>query len=71
MSTNESRLQDTIAAFDSNEFSSQRAAAAAFGIPASTFNHRISQRRQSHKEGAEPLKRLTIDQELHLVNWII
>ncbi|RKF60138.1 hypothetical protein OnM2_054023 [Erysiphe neolycopersici] len=32
MSSIESRLQDAIAAFDRNEFSSQRVAAAAFGI---------------------------------------
>ena len=64
MSSFESLIQDAITAFERNEFSSQRAAATAteFGIPVSTLNYRIRQKRQSHKEGAEHLKLLTNDQ---------
>ncbi|KAI1007837.1 hypothetical protein K3495_g400 [Podosphaera aphanis] len=71
MSSFESRVQDAITAFERDEFSSQRAAATELGIPVSTFNYRIRQKRQSQKEGAEHLKLLTSDQELYLVNWII
>ncbi|KAI1001777.1 hypothetical protein K3495_g6422 [Podosphaera aphanis] len=71
MSSFELRVQDAITAFERSEFSSQRAAATEFGIPVSTLNYRIRQKRQSHKEGAEHLKLLTSDQELYLVNWII
>ena len=71
MSVRESRISDAIAAFNRNEFSSRRAAAVAYDVPAATLIQRIKEKSKSHQEGAESLKRLTNDQELYLVNWII
>ena len=71
MSSRESRLQEAISAFNRNEFPSRRAAAVAYDVPYTTLNERIRQKRQSRVEAVEPLKLLTNDQALFLVNWII
>ncbi|KAI0993129.1 hypothetical protein K3495_g15055, partial [Podosphaera aphanis] len=71
MSSRESRLQEAISGLNRNESPSRRAAAVAYDVPYTTLNERIRQKRQSRVEAAEPLKLLTNDQELFLVNWII
>ena len=59
MSVRESRISDAIAAFNRNEFSSRRAAAVTYDVPAATLIQRIKEESKSHQEGAESLKRLT------------
>ncbi|KAI1004624.1 hypothetical protein K3495_g3587 [Podosphaera aphanis] len=71
MSARESRHQDAIIAFNRNEFSSQRAAAKAYGLSAATLIQRFKEKSKSHQGSVEPLKLISNDQELYLVNWII
>lgn len=70
MSNRENMIQAAIADFRSGAYPSQRAAAAAYGIPRSTLSTRIAGR-QSSRVGHQNQQRLTPAQEEFIADWIL
>ena len=70
MPVNEETLSKAIADLENGSFTSQRAAALAYGIPRMTLRNRMDGSKP-HRVGHENQQRLTPEQEQFLADWII
>jgi 4-hydroxybenzoate polyprenyltransferase len=70
MGNREEIIQKALADFKSGKISSLRAAATAYGVPKSTLSNRLHGS-QPHAIAHEAHQRLTPDQEVLLVDWIL